>query len=520
MRHKSPDMAVDDGLQLERAGWACERAPRGNVCGDSPRAAGADAARLGQGRDTSRGAHRSAPGGAGNRRLADHRRRGWCIVVIAVVYPHRLPSAGGDGTKATANPLEVRQLVATFQCTSSNPGAPSAVKVTAGQEVVQLGQRRLRGRRQGDRQRRAATKVTEAKAGSDCTVTFQSTSKYGAIVDKASVANNGYARALVGGGYILDLRALLYPPAKSAKLNVVFTATNQGACDKVAQRAPADLTAPSMHRCLAERTPPPGLRLWRSPNEARYGELDAAAGDGDFGAILARAARGVLAALDAAEPDAVATPTCCWRPRMPSRPWAARPGRLWGTGLLRAADAHRARARGGRASRGRRHRRGGRGTGRRPDPAGRPAARPRRPWNPVRRRVAAAARRGARRRRSWPRDADGPATCRAAGSDTSTRARRPSRTSSRRCCPDAPRGSGRRDRRGATAGRGEPRPYRRRPRPARGRRDRRAWSRASGRPAAGLVPIRGSWPAPTSPAPGWWRSSRAAARATSRCTPG
>ena len=66
--------------------------------------------------------------------------------------------------------------------------------------------------------------MISAKAGSGCTVTFESTAKYGAIVDKASVVNNGYARALVGGGYILDLRALLYPPTKSAKLNVVFNA--------------------------------------------------------------------------------------------------------------------------------------------------------------------------------------------------------------------------------------------------------------------------------------------------------
>ena len=78
------------------------------------------------------------------------------------------------------------------------------------------------------------TKVVTAKAGSGCTVTFQSSSKYGAIVDKASVVNNGYARALVGGGYVLELRALLYPPGKSAKLNVVFSANDQGACDKVA----------------------------------------------------------------------------------------------------------------------------------------------------------------------------------------------------------------------------------------------------------------------------------------------
>lgn len=168
----------------------------------------------------------------GNRRLA--LIAGAVVVVIIAVVVLVLAVSGGDGTKQTANPLEVRQLVATFQCTSSNPGAPSSLRVTAGQEVVQLG-------RGGcavvgpvidsvDR----ATKVVTSKAGSGCIVTFESTSKYGAIVDKASVVNNGYARALVGGGYVLELRALLYPPAKSAKLNVVFSANDQGACDKVA----------------------------------------------------------------------------------------------------------------------------------------------------------------------------------------------------------------------------------------------------------------------------------------------
>jgi hypothetical protein len=156
----------------------------------------------------------------GNRRLA--LIAGAVSVVVIAVVILVVAVGGGDGTKQTANPLEVRQLVATFQCTSNNPGAPSSLRVTAGQEVVQLG-------RGGcavvgpvidsvDR----ATKVVSAKAGSGCTVTFQSTSKYGEIVDKASVVNNGYARALVG------------PPSKSAKLNVVFTANDQGACDKVA----------------------------------------------------------------------------------------------------------------------------------------------------------------------------------------------------------------------------------------------------------------------------------------------
>ncbi len=155
------------------------------------------------------------------------------VVIVAIILV--LTLGGGDGTKQTASPLEVRQLVATFDCTSTNPGTPSDVKVTAGQEVVKLG-------RGGcavvgpviDRIDRAS-KVTSAKNDAGCTVTFESTSKYGEIVDKASVVNNGYARALVAGGYVLDLRARLYPPAAPAKLSVVFSATDQLACDKVAE---------------------------------------------------------------------------------------------------------------------------------------------------------------------------------------------------------------------------------------------------------------------------------------------
>ncbi len=159
---------------------------------------------------------------------------GGIVALAVVIFILVLALGGGDGTKQTANPLEVRQLVATFNCTPSNPGTPSAIKVTAGQEVVQLG-------RGGcavvgpvidsiDR----ATKVSTSGTSDGCTVTFESTAKYGGIVDRASVVNNGYARALVAGGYILDLRARLYAPTKDAKLSVTFNASNQQACTKVA----------------------------------------------------------------------------------------------------------------------------------------------------------------------------------------------------------------------------------------------------------------------------------------------
>jgi hypothetical protein len=175
-----------------------------------------------------------ARGGSG----AARRRRLITIVAAVVVLAIAVSIAviifsSGDGTKAIANPLEVRQLVATFDCTSSDPSTPSSVKVTAGQEVVRTGHGgcAVVGPVLGKVDR--ATKVSTAAVTGGCTVTFQSTSKYGEIVDKASVVNNGYARALVGGGYLLDLRAQLYPPAKPVKLTVVFNATDQTACDKV-----------------------------------------------------------------------------------------------------------------------------------------------------------------------------------------------------------------------------------------------------------------------------------------------
>ncbi len=71
--------------------------------------------------------------------------------------------------------------------------------------------------------------------------------------------------------------------------------------------------------------------------EARYGELDAAAGDGDFGAILARAARGVLGALETADPAASDTDLLLLAAHAVAAVGGTT-GPLWGTGLLRAAD--------------------------------------------------------------------------------------------------------------------------------------------------------------------------------------
>jgi hypothetical protein len=167
----------------------------------------------------------------GNRRLVTI--VGAVVVLVIVIIIAVVALGGGDGTKATANPLEIRQLVATFDCTASNPGAPSSIKVTAGQEVVRTGHGGCAVVGPVLAKVDRASKVASADVSGGCTVTFTSTAKYGEIVDKASVVNNGYARALVAGGYVLDLRARLYAPAKSAKLTVVFNATDQAACEKV-----------------------------------------------------------------------------------------------------------------------------------------------------------------------------------------------------------------------------------------------------------------------------------------------
>jgi dihydroxyacetone kinase len=73
-------------------------------------------------------------------------------------------------------------------------------------------------------------------------------------------------------------------------------------------------------------------------NEAHYGRLDAAAGDGDFGAILARGARGVLTALDSADPSASDTDLLLAAAQALAAVGGTT-GPLWGTGLLKAADA-------------------------------------------------------------------------------------------------------------------------------------------------------------------------------------
>src|SRR4051794_16937212 len=140
----------------------------------------------------------------------------------------------GDGTKRTANPLEVRRLVATFACTPDNPSTPENLRLTAGQEVVKVPRAgcAVVGEVVGrvDRLQKVKTKT----GNGDCTVTLDAPAEYGHIVDAASNVSDGQARALVAGGYLLDASAVIdYPGRSSSPLHVVFTSPDPAACTAV-----------------------------------------------------------------------------------------------------------------------------------------------------------------------------------------------------------------------------------------------------------------------------------------------
>ena len=73
-------------------------------------------------------------------------------------------------------------------------------------------------------------------------------------------------------------------------------------------------------------------------NETAYNHLDAAAGDGDFGAVLARAARQVRSALEGLAPGTGDRELLLVTARVVAGVGGTT-GPLWGAGLLRAADA-------------------------------------------------------------------------------------------------------------------------------------------------------------------------------------
>jgi hypothetical protein len=169
------------------------------------------------------------------------RTRAVVIVVLVVLV---LVAAGvvtvlllnrGDGTSRTAGPLEVRRLIATFPCTPDRPGTPENLRLTAGQEVVQVPRAgcAVVGDVVGSIDH--LSKVESKKGTPECTVTIDAPREYGQIVDNAANVSDGQVRALVAGGWLIDVRAVIsYAGRPSQPLHVVFTAPDQAACDAVA----------------------------------------------------------------------------------------------------------------------------------------------------------------------------------------------------------------------------------------------------------------------------------------------
>ncbi|HSP38394.1 MAG TPA: hypothetical protein VLR26_11635 [Frankiaceae bacterium] len=183
------------------------------------------------------GAGASPPGDAATGRS---RLRNVLLVVLGLVV---LGAIGvglvlflgrGDGTKQAANPLEVRRLVATFACTPDRPGTPENLRLTAGQEVVKVPNAgcAVVGEVVGRVDRLG--KVKSATGKGTCTVTVDAPVEYGRIVDAAANVSDGQARALVAGGWLLDVRAVIdYPGRPSSPLHVVFAAPDPAACTQV-----------------------------------------------------------------------------------------------------------------------------------------------------------------------------------------------------------------------------------------------------------------------------------------------
>lgn len=156
------------------------------------------------------------------------------LVLAAVIVGIVLFLQRGDGTKRTANALEVRRLVATFACTPANPTTPENLRLTAGQEVVQVPRVgcAVVGEVVGRVDR--LEKVESGNANGECTVTLSAPEEYGRIVDASSNVSDGQARALVAGGWLLDVRAVLdYPGRESAPLNLTFRSADPVACAQV-----------------------------------------------------------------------------------------------------------------------------------------------------------------------------------------------------------------------------------------------------------------------------------------------
>src|SRR3954463_15630736 len=154
------------------------------------------------------------------------------VVLAAIGAGAFLFLSRGDGTKRTATPLEVRRLIATFPCTADQPGTPENLQLTAGQEVVRVPRVgcAVVGEVVGRVDR--LQKVKNSSGSPDCTVALDAPTEYGRAVDAASNVSDGQTRALVAGGWLLDVRAVLdYPGRPSDPLHVPFSAPDPGACN-------------------------------------------------------------------------------------------------------------------------------------------------------------------------------------------------------------------------------------------------------------------------------------------------
>jgi hypothetical protein len=156
------------------------------------------------------------------------------VVLAAVAVGVVLFLNRGDGTKRTANPIEVRRLVATFACTPANPTTPENLRLTAGQEVVKVPYAgcAVVGEVVGRVDR--LEKVKTSSGNGECTVTLTAPENYGRVVDAESNVSDGQARALVAGGWLLDVRAVIdYPGRPSSALTVVFRSPDPVGCTDV-----------------------------------------------------------------------------------------------------------------------------------------------------------------------------------------------------------------------------------------------------------------------------------------------
>ena len=333
MRHRTPDMTIDLQLAAGRM-WPVSEPPEGmsaevphepptlpaaeHGCSTPSRAA-SRAGACDRGRHAAR-ARRFAAAGQPAARVSSP--AAWSSSSSPSLSSCS-PSAGA--TAPSRWPTRSRYASSSRRSSApQQPGTPSSVKVTAGQEVVQLGRGgcAVVGKPIASVDR--ATKVVHAKrrVGLHRHVP----------VDRQVRRHRRQGQRGQQRLRACSRRRRLHPrPARAAlparRSPPSSTWSSSRATRGHATRWPTRCGAPEASHDLVARAPRSGRDVAVSQRGATTAELDAAAGDGDFGAILARAARGVLAALDGRGSVLRRTPTCCWPRHRPSRPSAGPPGR-------------------------------------------------------------------------------------------------------------------------------------------------------------------------------------------------